>query len=99
VRPPNRIRRIQWTERFKKAYKSLSPEIQREVHDVLLDLVKEYVPNSRRMAPLGGYKNPKVFVVHVTSNHSHKMSFEIQGDPAILRTVDTHKAIDKTGGA
>lgn len=96
---PNRIRRIQWTERFKRAYQALSPELQRETEEAIRDLVKEYVPNSRRLAPLGGYKNPKVYVVHVTRNHSHKMSFEVDGDLAILRTVDTHKVLDKSGRA
>jgi hypothetical protein len=99
VSQPNRIRRIRWTERFKRAYQSLSPDLQREVDDAIRDLVKEYIPNSRRMAPLGGYKNPKVYVVHVTGNRSHKMSFEIDGDLATLRTVDTHKVMDKAGRA
>jgi len=95
VAQPNRIRRVQWTERFQKAYKSLSQELQRETDEAIRDLIKEHIPNSRRFAPLGGFRNPRVYVVHVTTNHSHKMSFEVDADLAILRHVDTHKVIDK----
>jgi len=99
VSHPNRIRRIRRLPRFEKAYKGLPPDIQAMVDDAIRDIVKEYIPAARRMNQLGGYKNPKVFAVHVTPNHSHKMSFEIDGDLATLRNVDTHKAIDKSGRA
>ena len=91
----NRIKRLIPLERFKKAYRALSPELKGATDEALRDLLKEFIPNSRRMEKLQGYKNPNVFTIHVTPNHSHKLAFEVEGDVAYLRTVDTHKVIDR----
>lgn len=40
--------------------------------------------------------NPSIFTIHATRNHSHKISFEIEGDVAIMRKIGTHKEIDRS---
>lgn len=80
---------------FALSVKKLPVDIQSQLKNVLKDLIKDPQPKKLRLEKLSGYKNPGIYTVHITSNHSHKMSFEIDGDVAVLRTVGTHKEIDR----
>lgn len=42
-----------------------------------------------------GYRNPNIYTIHVTPNHSHKASFELRDDVAVFRQVGTHKELDR----
>lgn len=64
--------------------------------DAVADLLKYPIPKSRRLHPLAGFKNPKVYTIDVFSNHAYKISLEIEGDTATLRRVATHKVIDRS---
>lgn len=72
-------------------------EIQKEVHAALADLQREVIPSKRRLHQLENYKDPKIHTIDVPSNHSYKISLEIDGATATLRRVATHKTIDQTG--
>lgn len=52
-------------------------------------------PARLRFEKLTGYKNPSIYTIHVTRNHSHKLSFELVGNVAVLRKIGTHKEIDR----
>lgn len=82
-------------EKFRKDLKSLPPDIQREVKSALADLLKDPIPTTRRLHPLSGFKNPKVYTIDVLSNHSYKISLEIDGEVATLRRIASHKQIDR----
>ena len=61
-----------------------------------MDIQKDPMPGVRRphsVTPRG--KKPTVYTVDVTANKAYKMSFQMDGDTAILRRVGTHKAIDR----
>jgi mRNA-degrading endonuclease YafQ of YafQ-DinJ toxin-antitoxin module len=87
---------IAFTERFKKDYKSLSPDLQNAVDDCIADLAKDPIPASRRAHRINAGQFPKVFSLDVTSNKSHKLSFEIIGNQAVLRRIGTHREIDRS---
>jgi hypothetical protein len=53
------------------------------------------LPGRLRFEKLSGYKNPAIYTIHVTANHSHKVSFALLGTTAILRKIGTHKEIDR----
>ncbi|MCB1934918.1 MAG: hypothetical protein KDF59_03130 [Nitrosomonas sp.] len=89
------IHEVAFTERFKRAYKSLPQDIQKQVNGALHSLMKNPRPASIRFEKLKGYRKPNIFTIHATSNHSHKVSFELDGTLAILRNVGTHKLIDR----
>lgn len=91
---PHAITSFVYKTRFAKDLKSLPVDIQREVKLALDDLQKNPIPTTRRLHPLTGFKNPKVYTIDVLSNHPYKISFEIDGKVAILRRVATHKSID-----
>lgn len=91
---PHPVRAVDWTEAFKASYKKLSPEIQEKAKQAIKDLLKNPVPKHLRFEKLSGQRNPSVYTIHATRNHSHKISFELKGDTAILRNVGTHKKID-----
>ncbi len=88
------IRRLAMTGRFERDYKRLDHGLQGKVDTVLLNLTKNPRSPMLRFEKLGGYRRPSIHTVHVTPNHSHKLSFEIDGDTAILRRIGTHKEID-----
>lgn len=90
-----RISRYRLTKRFKRDYKRLPGDVQDEVEECLKDLVKDPIPKRRRFEKLNGYRNPNIYTVHVTNNHSYKMSMEIEDEVAILRRVAKHKVIDR----
>ncbi len=91
----NLIERIEFTDPFKKQYKKLPPDILVMVDEALLDLVKTPIPKRLRFEKLTCCRKPNIYTIHVTQNHSYKISFEIEGGIAKLRRVATHKEIDR----
>lgn len=86
----------QFTDRFKKQFAKLSPELQAAGKSVLEDLLKDPLPKKLRFHPLSGYANPKLYTVDLLSNKSYKISMEINGTIATLRRVATHSEIDRS---
>lgn len=82
------IRRIQYKERFKKAYKKLDPRIQGEVDETIEDLLKDVPPPGRQVKKMSGHHNPDIWEIRVTKNF--RLTFERDGETAILRNVDNH---------
>lgn len=82
--------------KFESDVKALPKDVLAAVKDAVADLLKNPIPTSRRLHPLAGFKNPKVYTIDVFSNHSYKISLEIEGDIATLRRVATHKVIDRS---
>lgn len=80
---------------FVRSFSSLPDEIAALAIIAIIDLLKDPAPARLRLHKLGGFKNPKVFTIDITSNHSHKISLEIEGNIAILRKAGTHKEIDR----
>lgn len=91
----NRIQRVELLDAFRRDFGRLSPDLQSEVEAAIRDLVKDPLPAARRIEKLGGFRNPDIYTVHVTRNHSHKLSFELRGAVAVLRRIATHKIIDR----
>jgi mRNA-degrading endonuclease YafQ of YafQ-DinJ toxin-antitoxin module len=89
-----RISIIKYKKKFEKDMKALPPDILEAAKAAIADLGRKPIPNSRRLHSLSGYKNPKVFVIDVTSNHAWQITLEIDGETATLRRVNTHKEID-----
>ena len=92
---PLSIKTITRSTRFDRELKALQPDLLREAKDAITDLFKDPIPVSRRLHSLSGYKNPKVFTIDVLSNHSYKISLEINGEHAHLRRIATHKELDR----
>ena len=92
------IRHLDGLPRFNKEYGKLPPEIKQQAKEAiqqLLECGKPPFPKSLRFEKLQGYKNPNIYTIHVTSNHSHKASFELRGDVAVFRQIGTHKELDR----
>ena len=92
---PNPVKAVTWTNGFQAQYKKLPQNLKDDTKSALVDLLKHQIPKSRRFEKLNGHRNPSIYTIHVTGNHSHKLSFEIDNGCAILRHVDTHKKIDR----
>jgi mRNA-degrading endonuclease RelE of RelBE toxin-antitoxin system len=81
------------TEKYKKQFKKLPSDIQKEAKEKLKDLLKNPRPPGLRFEKLKGYSNPNIYTIHITGNF--KMSFEIKGSVAVLRCVGNHNEIDR----
>ena len=93
------IREAQFLPRFDKDFRKLQPDIKQQTNEAIQLLVGHShspFPASLRFKKLSGYKNPNIYTIHVTPNHSHKVSFELKGDVAVFRQVGTHKELDRS---
>lgn len=75
--------------------KRLAPNLLQAAKDAIRDLKADPPPARLRVEKLSGYRNPSIYTVHIVGNHSHKISFELDGTHAIFRRVATHKEIDR----
>lgn len=90
---PKRFRFVRPTEEFSKSYRSLPQVIQEAVNSALHDLVSEQIPASRCVRPLTGSSNPNVYTLKPTWNEPYLLSFEAEGEIAVLRGVSTYEVI------
>lgn len=81
---------------FARALRALPREIQGPALGAITDLTQTPIPARLRFEKRSGYKRPDIYTIHITRNHSHKLSFELSGDTAILRKIGTHKEIDRS---
>jgi len=91
-----KITSVQRKSKFERDFKALPLDIQAAAKDAIRDLLRDPIPTTRRLHPLHGFKNPKVYTIDVVSNHAYKISLEIDGEIATLRRIATHKSIDKS---
>lgn len=80
---------------FQNSYKALSDDIKQAFKDAYPLLLEFPQPSKLRLHGLTGIRNPKVYTIDITTNHSHKLSFELNGDIAVFRRIGTHKDIDR----
>ncbi len=84
------------TNRFRRDYKRLDPQLQAKVDEAIQALIPWPTNRAYRHHTLGGY-TPPVHVIDVTTNHSHQLSFIIvDGTVARLLRVATHREIDRS---
>lgn len=81
------------TPQYQRRYKKLTPDMQARVDSKLEDLQANPRPPGLGFEKLKGYQNPDVYTIHITGNY--KLSFEVNGDVALLRRVGTHDEIDR----
>lgn len=91
-----------------KPFKSVNPNMpgflqslkkvadRQMVNDAIADLLKDPLPSALDFKKLKDHKRPNIYTVMLCGNHAYKLSFEIQGEVAVLRRVGTHKQIDKS---
>lgn len=80
---------------FQRDFKALDDRCRQLLIEALQDLIKYPQPGRLRLEKLSGIRNPYVYTIHFTRNHSHKASFEYKEGIAIMRRVGTHRAIDR----
>ena len=82
-------------ETFDNDVKGLPPEMFTAIEDALNKLLVNPKSKKLRFKSVTGSKKPKLFAIHVTPNHSHKISMELDGTVAVLRRFGTHKEIER----
>lgn len=83
--------RIRRTDRFKKDYQKLPPEIQQRVDQKLRLLVQDFRHPSLRVHKLRGVEG--LWEFSVTMNY--RVIFEIEEDCLILLAVGPHRIVDR----
>ncbi|SMB27112.1 protein of unknown function [Sterolibacterium denitrificans] len=80
---------------FVRSFQALPDEIARLAAKAIAALLQDPLPKRLRFHKLEGYRNPKIYTIDITQNHSHKISLELIGTVAVLRKAATHKEIDR----
>lgn len=91
-----RIEKLDFTPRFQREFSALGPDLQREAAEVFKQMRQQPLPRTLRFHKLQGYRSPALYSVDVTGNKSHKISFSLEGDTAVLRRIAPHKQIDRS---
>lgn len=81
---------------FQNDYRALDAEVKAAAKEALSVLLRDPQPKKLRLEKLSGYKRPGIYTIHITANHSHKLSFELVDGIAVARRIGTHKLIDRT---
>ena len=89
-----RVTALRRTERFEREFKRLDDQLQDAVRKALKELLNSPIPKALRHHTLGGHR-PTIHVIDATRNHSHQVTFEVNGTEAILLRIATHKEIDR----
>jgi len=84
--PPLGIARFQRIPRFKKSYRKLNDRTQRAVDEVIQELLLDEMPPGRNLEKNKSVRN--VWTVRVSQGY--RLSFEVDGNIAILRNVGSH---------
>lgn len=88
---PHPISHVRYTQQFADQLKKLPVEIQTAARRAVKELARDPHPRKYRLEK----QTKDIWTIHVTSNHSHKLSFTLDGDTAELRKIGTHKEIDR----
>ena len=89
---PHPVQFVQPTDQFSACLKKLPLEIQQAARLAVKELVRDPHPKKYRLEK----QTKDIWTIHVTHNHSHKLSFTLEGNTAILRKIGTHKEIDRS---
>ena len=84
------------SESFKNDFRGLPGQVKDHFKERYKLLLQRPQPKKLRLEKLGGYSKPGIYTIHITPNHSHKLSFELIGSTAKFRRIGTHKLIDRT---
>jgi hypothetical protein len=88
--------KIRFSDRFLQDYKRLPPDIQVASDECLKAFSQDPLPPGRRPHSVSAKgERPKVFSMDVLANKSWKLTWHLEDGVAVLRRVDTHKAIDR----
>ena len=88
---------IVFTNSFKKAYKKLSPEVQKQVKVKIEQLMIEPSIPSLRLKinySWSSFLKAKAYEISVTMNYRIILTFE-EGRIVLLHTIGTHDILDK----
>ena len=80
------IARLTRLARFEKAFKRLDPGVQDAAKKALSDLLRDPIPPGRNLELVRGRKD----VYSIRVNYHFRMSFQVQGDVAVMRRVAPH---------
>lgn len=94
--PGLEIKDLDFKLTFDRDLKKAPPEVHRVIEQVLDDLLKFPQPKKLRFHSLTGCFDPKIFKIDVFPNRSWQITFEMDGQTAVLRRLATHKEIDRS---
>jgi len=90
-----RIVRLNPEARFQSEFRSLPKDVQIAARKALGLLVQQPNAKSLRLHTLKGKRKPTIWKIDVFTNHSWQITFEMEGDTAVLRRIGTHRDIDR----
>lgn len=89
------IKSFDYSDSFSRDVGRAPEDVVEASKDALKKLKEHAAAGSLRLHPLKGYGMPTIFKIDVLANCSWQLTFELDGDVAILRRLATHKQIDR----
>lgn len=86
---------LQVTATFRADVRSAPADIQADATAALDKLLKNSAANALRLHALKGYPKPTIFKIDVRPDHSWQISFELDGQTAVLLRLATHRELDR----
>lgn len=83
------------TDRFDSEFKRAPYDAQRAAKGALGTLQSNPSSSVIRLHQLSGFGKPTIWKIDVYANKSWQITFELDGQIAILRRLATHKRIDR----
>lgn len=78
---------------WQNSWKKLSPDIQREAHKFLGELLMcNPIPAKLHCHKLHGYSD--IYTMHICTQSNYKASFRLVGQTAFFRRADRHDEVD-----
>lgn len=89
------IQALDKKESFIRDFRKAPPDVQRAAEDAIRALKQNPQPARLRVHSLTGTFDPKIFKADVFTNHSWQITFEMEGNTAILRRLARHSVADR----
>ena len=89
------VRAFRLTEAFKRDMRRAEAPIQEAARSALKKLKLNAEASSLRLHALSGYCKPTIYKIDVLPNRSWQITFELDGEEAVLLRLGTHRLIDR----
>jgi len=89
------IRQLSASNRFGRDLQDAPADIQAAALKALNRLRENPAARSLRLHSLSGYPKPMLWKIDVFANHSWQITFELEGDAAVLKRLGTHRDVDR----
>lgn len=80
---------------FERDLKRAPADVQADAQVALNELLANSAAGALRLHSLKGYPKPTIFKIDLRADHSWQITFEVDGETAVLLRLGTHRQLDR----